>query len=581
MSNFIPDDKLSDIRHSADIVEIISDSVILKKSGKNFLGLCPFHSEKTPSFSVSPDKQMYYCFGCGAGGNVFTFLMEHDGLSFPECARLLANRYGISLPSADLSPEEKERISLRENLFSVNRRARDYFAENLRGEVGKRAMAYLKERGIAEATVEAFELGFAPEGWDRLLRYFSGKRVSRSLLSTAGLVVPRKSGDGVYDRFRNRIIFPIADIRGQVAGFGGRVMDDEVPKYLNSPETPVYHKARSLYGLHRTRPRCREQGTVFLVEGYFDLLTLWQYGIGNCAATLGTSLTPDHVRMLKGMAEEVVLVYDSDAAGVNAAARSVAIFDGEQVDARIMVLPSGHDPDTFLRQAGPDAFRTEAEKALGMIPFMMESAIRTHGLSLEGKVRVISEMAGPISAVTDSIKRSLYVQALAERTQVAEEQILKKIGEAGQPRKRAPSKAPEKSSPRGKGERIERMIVAMMLQYPDMIPEVRERRVLEHFKDDRLAGIGRTVMAHPDRIGSGIDILFEDPEKRRMAAALTMKEEPWDADGCRRLLDQFETGLARSETSLIQRIREAERRKDTARLLALLKEKQQRARGAV
>lgn len=583
MSNFIPDDKLSDIRHAADIVEIISDTVILKKSGKNFLGLCPFHSEKTPSFTVSPDKQMYYCFGCGAGGNVFTFLMEHDGLSFPECARLLANRYGIALPSKDLSPEEKERISLRENLFSINRQAKAYFSENLRSATGRRALAYLKDRGITEETIDTFELGFAPEGWDRLLRSFAARRVPRELLKTAGLVVPRKEGEGVYDRFRNRIIFPIADVRGQVAGFGGRVMDDGVPKYLNSPESPVYHKARSLYGLHRTRPRCRERGTVFLVEGYFDLLALWQQGIGNCAATLGTSLTADHVRMLKGVAEEVVLVYDSDAAGLNAATRSVSIFDKEKVDARIMVLPSGHDPDTFIRKEGPDAFRAEAEKSLGMIPFMIESAIHTHGLSLEGKVRVISGMIGPLSAVTDSVKRSLYVQALAERTQVAEEQILKKLkddGGSGRPQQPAHGDPPEPPAPVERGQRVERMIVAMMLQHPDMIPEVRERGVLDRFRDDRLAGIGRAAMAHPDRLGSGLDLLLEDPEKRRVAAALAMKEEPWDPAGCRRLLDQFETLRARSENTLISRIREAERQKDSARLLELLREKQQRARGA-
>ncbi len=580
MSNFIPDDKVSDIRHAADIVDIISDAVILQKSGKNFLGLCPFHSEKTPSFSVSPDKQMYYCFGCGAGGNVFTFLMEHDGLSFPECARLLAKRYGISLPTGDMSPEEKERISLRENLFSVNGKARDYFAENLRSAVGKRAMAYLKDRGITEDVIKTFELGFAPEGWDRLLRFFAGKRIPTALIKTAGLAVPRKEGEGLYDRFRNRIIFPIADIRGQVAGFGGRVMDDGVPKYLNSPESPVYHKSRSLYGLHRTRQRCREHGAVFLVEGYFDLLTLWQCGIGNCAATLGTSLTPDHVRMLKGVAREVVLVFDSDAAGINAATRSVAIFDAEEVDARIMVLPAGHDPDSFLRQEGADAFRSEAENALGMIPFMMESAVRTHGLSLEGKVRVVSEMTKPLAAVTDSVKRSLYVQALADRTQVAEDQILKKLRDARAPRKTVQPERLKAATPLEKGHRIERMIVAMMLQHPDMIPEVKERRTVDHFQDDRLAAIGRTVMAHPDRIGSGLDMLFEDPENRRIAAALTLKEEPWDETGCRRLLDQFETGLARKEKTLLQRIREAERQKDGARLLELLREKQQRARGA-
>ncbi len=580
MSNFIPDDKLSEIRHAADVVDIISEAVILKKSGKNFLGLCPFHSEKTPSFTVSPDKGMYYCFGCGAGGNVFTFLMEHDGLSFPECARMLAARYGISLPTEDMAPGEKERIHLRERLFSVNRQAREYFAANLRGPMGKRALTYLTDRGITMETIETFDLGFAPEGWDRLLRRFGGQSVSRDLLKTAGLIVPRKESDGYYDRFRNRIMFPIADIRGQVAGFGGRILDEGVPKYLNSPESPVYHKARSLYGLHRTRPRCREQGRVFLVEGYFDLLALWQHGIGNAAATLGTSLTPDHARMLKGVAGEVVLVYDSDTAGMNAAGRAVPIFEGEKVDARILVLPAGHDPDTFIRQEGAEAFRTLSENAQGMIPFMMESAIQAHGLNLEGKVRVISEMAPHLAAVTDPVKRSLYVQALADRTQVAEERIVDKLREADHPRKPKPEPGPEKPAALETGRRIERKIVALMLQHPEWIPEVQERGVLAHFQDERLAAIGRAVSGRPDRVGSNLDMLLDDGENRRIAAALTVTDEPWDPGGCRRLLNQFQAGQERKERSLIQRIKEAERRKDTARLQELLREKQQRARDA-
>ena len=258
MANFIPEDKISEIRNTVDIVNIISEAVLLKKSGRNYIGLCPFHSEKTPSFTVSPEKQIFHCFGCGKGGNVFTFLMNQSGFTFPEAVRTLANQYGVHIPERELSPGQRRSYKQREQLFTINRQALDFFCNALhKSAAGKNALAYLQKRGMTGETIAEYKIGYAPHSWDALLTYFNRKNISRSLVEKNGLIISRKNKNGFYDRFRHRIIFPIFDMNQQVIGFGGRVMDDSLPKYLNSPETPLYNKSRSLYGLHRAKNACR------------------------------------------------------------------------------------------------------------------------------------------------------------------------------------------------------------------------------------------------------------------------------------------------------------------------------------
>jgi DNA primase len=368
---YIPDEKIVAIKNASDIVDIVSEVVSLRRAGRNFLGLCPFHAEKTPSFTVSPDKQIFYCFGCGAGGNVFSFLMKNGGLTFPEAARALAGRYGIDLPTRKMSSYEKKKLTERETILTLNAEAMSFYHDCLlSGDRGKQAVGYLLKRGMTKKTIDEFKLGFAPDGWDHLVRHFRSQRKPVETALQAGLIVPRKKGEGYYDRFRNRIIFPIFNRQNQPVGFGGRVMDDALPKYLNSPETPVYNKSRSLYGLNKARQKCREARTVYVVEGYFDQLSMHQFGIENTLATLGTSLTADHVQILKGFVGEggkAVLVYDSDQAGIKAAQRSVAVFQKGLLEARIMVLPRGHDPDSFIMAHGPADFFKESEKAMGVI----------------------------------------------------------------------------------------------------------------------------------------------------------------------------------------------------------------------
>ncbi len=308
---------------------------------------------------------------------------------------MLARRYGIEIPTHAMSPEQKRQMNERESLFDINRQAMEYFRQVLHGDSGKKAMAYLDKRGMAKEVIEGFDLGYAPDGWNNLINFFSEKGISLSLVEKAGLIIPRKSGNSFYDRFRDRIIFPIIDVRMQVIGFGGRIMDDaaEQSKYLNSPETPLYKKSRSLYGLHKAKQKCRQSDAVYVVEGYLDVLSLHQHGIENAVATLGTALTPEHIRILRGYAGKVTLVYDSDEAGVRAALRSTEIFRKEETDAYILVLePEGYDPDSYLFEFGADAFINAASQSSGVISFLTDSAIKKHGLSTEGKIRIVSDM---------------------------------------------------------------------------------------------------------------------------------------------------------------------------------------------
>ncbi|MBU4415511.1 MAG: DNA primase, partial [Proteobacteria bacterium] len=595
---FIPEDKISEIKNSVDIVDIISEMVLLKKVGRNYVGLCPFHTEKTPSFTVSPEKQIFYCFGCGTGGNVFSFLMNHDGLSFFETAKMLANRYGIEIPSQTMSPEQKRRISERESLLAANKQAMDFFKHSLLSDAeGKIALEYLKKRGIREDTINRFNLGFAPAGWDNLINYFSKKNISQELVEKSGLIIKRKSKNGYYDRFRNRIIFPIFDVSKQVLGFGGRVMDDSLPKYLNSPETSVYNKSRSLYGLHIAKESCRASETVYIVEGYFDLLSLHQHGIANSVATLGTSLTQGHVQILKGFVGKdgrFILVYDSDAAGIKAAERSIKVFDKGYVNARILVLPEGYDPDSYLFEFGYKSFMDAVSQAQGIILFLIESAVKKYGLSIEGKIRIISDLKQPLAHINDSVERSLYIKKLAEIIGIDEAALIGKVrtvfgNKSIKPNKELSDKKQDENLP-AKGDRLERKIIAMMLQFPEILPEIITRNILDRFEDKSLSLIGQLVLKQRDRKGlrdklhdvstrgNGLvsDIInsIDDREERSIVASLSIGEDQWSREGCLKLLSQFESIRNRQEKTLLRKIKAAEESNDHELLLELLKKKQ-------
>lgn len=596
MAAYVPDDKIQQIRNQCDIVELVSETVSLRRAGHNYLGLCPFHTEKTPSFTVNPDKQIFYCFGCGAGGDIFTFAMKQSGMAFPDVLRALALRSGIDIATDNLSEAEKKRIKEREMILSLNADAMSFYKGYLASDRGKPAMDYLLKRGMDRQRIDAFGLGFAPDAWDGFFRHVQSHGKSVETAVRAGLLVPRQQGEGVYDRFRNRIMFPIVNVQGQVIGFGGRVMDDSLPKYLNSPETPVYHKGKSLYGLDRGRSRSRETGVVYVVEGYFDRLAMHMAGFENTVATLGTALTADHVKLLRGMVGQdgrVILVYDADPAGIRAARRSVPIFQAGLLDARILVLPKGHDPDSFLAENSPDAFLAEAEKAVDMMSFIMESLIEQHGLSINGKVRVVGDMQEPLAALSDPVARSLQVKRLAERIGVDEAVIVQKLGlSAGPSANRrassmpAPKAVPGPPSPvRGDAWRLERQMITMMLQFPEMIADIKERRLVDHFTDPLLAEIGSGILDHFSRTGKNhvADLVsrWADPDTKAVVARLSIRDEQWTQSGCTALINQFEAHIQRRDTELLKQIEAAEKCNDMPLLATLLQKKQHQARKAV
>ena len=617
MAIFIPEEKISEIKNAADIVDVVSESVLLKKAGKNYMGLCPFHSEKTPSFTVSPDKQIFHCFGCSTGGNVFSFLMKQEGFSFPEAARHLAKRYGVDIPHKPLSPEQKKKISERESLLDINRRAGGFYHQALlNSTAGQKANSYLSKRGISQKTIVDFKLGYAHDGWDHLLKFFSNKRVSPTLLEKSGLVLPRKNKSGHYDRFRNRVIFPIFDVNTQVVGFGGRVLDDALPKYLNSPETSIYNKSQSLYGIHRAKDKCRSAGTVFIVEGYLDLLALHQHGIENSVATLGTALTAYHVKLLTRYARRMVLVYDSDEAGVRSAQRCIETFWKEHVDFRredvysedkadthILVLPAGHDPDSYIFEHGPEAFMAAASESPGIITFLMDCAVRKHGLTTEGKIRIISELQEPLAAINDQIALAIYIQQLAERIGIAESAVLERIRAVAARPSRATASAGQKNSPASglpkrevaatnlrvpgqsggnAGIRFERQIIAMMLQFPEILPEISRLSVLRYFENNDLESIGSVILKfNPSTAGQVSELIskMENEAQQTLIASLAIVDESWNKKGCLRLLGKYvdTRQKLRSGSLLEEEIKAAEKSNDHALLLTLLNKKQKMA----
>ncbi|HHY06331.1 MAG TPA: DNA primase, partial [Clostridia bacterium] len=356
MPGLIPEDFIDDLRNRVDIVDFIRGFVPLKRQGQNYVGLCPFHAEKTPSFVVSPHKQIFHCFGCGKGGNVYTFLMEQGGLNFPEAVTHLANHCGISLPQKDLSPEQARQNSLRKKFYHINELAANFFQKMLYETRGKEAVAYLQQRGLDEQTCKKFLLGYAPNAWDELSCFLLEKGVTEKDLLTLGLAVQGQKGN-LIDRFRNRLIFPIMNPSGKIIGFGGRVLDDSLPKYLNSPETPLFHKGRQLYGLNQARGFMRNKDQVILMEGYLDVITAHQHGITQAVGTLGTALTENQGRLLMRYTYNAVICFDADPAGQEATMRGLDILQQLGIKVSVMTMPEGQDPDDFLRKEGQVKFK--------------------------------------------------------------------------------------------------------------------------------------------------------------------------------------------------------------------------------
>lgn len=422
---YYSEDLIEEVRMKNDIVDVISGYVKLQKKGSSYFGLCPFHNEKSPSFSVSRQKQMYYCFGCGAGGNVFTFLMEYENYTFTEAVEYLAERSGVELPKAEYSREAKERAGLKASLLEINKAAAQYFYVQLKSEQGKAGYTYLRERRLSDETIRAFGLGYSNKYSDDLYRYLRSKGYPEELIRQAGLIsIDEKHG--VYDKFWNRVMFPIMDVNSRVIGFGGRVMGDAKPKYLNSPETPIFDKSRNLYGLNRARSSRKPY--FLLCEGYMDVIAMHQAGFTNAVASLGTALTEGHASLIRRYVQEVYLTYDSDEAGTKAALRAVPILREAGISAKVIRMDPYKDPDEFIKNLGAEEFEQRIEGAKNGFMFTLEILEREYHMdSPEGKTAFFQEAARRLIGFQDELERNNYIEAVAKAYRISEESLKKLV----------------------------------------------------------------------------------------------------------------------------------------------------------
>ena len=488
MAGLIPENLLEDILGWVDIVEIISGYITLKKAGANFKAHCPFHHEKTASFMVSPERQIYHCFGCGESGNAFKFLMRHERMEFPEAVEMLAKKTGIILPEQN-KPELLRAASLSSQLYKVNELALVFYENNLHVAGAEAARNYLLGRGIKLSTLKEFHLGLASSDWDKLINFLRSKNVSLALMEQAGLVLPKEQG-GYYDRFRNRIIFPVLDIRSRIIGFGARVIDESLPKYINSPETPVYTKGKNLFGLNLSKDFIRDADNVVIVEGYLDFIIPYQEGVKNIVASQGTALTLEQIKLIKRYTQNVVMVYDGDTAGEIATLRSLDILIDEGINVKIAPLPKGMDPDTLVRREGIDTLKTKVADARSFFDYKLDVLKSRYDIKdAHGKSKIVHEMLLTINKFDNAILRGEYTKKLSEEIDLAEHYIIEELRKL-KPGASAPA---EPSIPFQKKQTeinpAEKLLIKFMLEEKELIERVMQELAPSDFADVRTAKI--------------------------------------------------------------------------------------------
>ncbi len=497
---YFSEEKIEEVNSAVDLVELVGNYVSLKRAGNVYKGLCPFHSEKTPSFIVTPHRRMFHCFGCGVGGGPIRFLMMIAGHSFPEAVEELARRYGVELPRTDGQEHFGPKFSGEDRaaVYAVLTAARDAFEKNLWTERGAEARRYLSDRGISSSLAKEFRLGLAPSGWDGLSRHLKSQGFGEKAMLAAGLVKEGREG-GHYDAFRERLMIPIIDPENRTAAFGGRLMkdDENQPKYLNSPETAVYKKGRLLYGYHRARPYLRSAGMVFMVEGYFDLIAMTAGGINEVTATLGTALTPGHLNLLKGHVREVMLLFDADEAGQRAAARALPLLLNAELDGRVLRLPPGHDPDSFMREYGAEALYEAASQAIDIVDFQVARLKNAHPDTMAGQARLAREAREIVAQVPDSAKSQLLRRRLARMLDL-DEAALGAFAKNAAGDARILRHAPAKKA--GASDEMAAQLLKFILIHPEAMPQVLDemaaywpddptRRLFDRLKERREAGL--------------------------------------------------------------------------------------------
>jgi DNA primase len=493
----IPSQIIEEIRNKADIVKIISEYIKLRKRGKNYVGLCPFHSEKDPSFTVSPEKQLFHCFGCNEGGNVFAFIMKIENLGFAEAAEELGAKLGISVPKAAESGPLK---SEKDKLYQVMLAAGKYFLKSL----DEAAQSYLKKRGIEDKTRELFRLGFAPQGWDNLFKHLISRGFPPKLIEKSGLILAREGKSGYYDRFRNRLIFPIFDHRSRVIAFGGRSLGDEEPKYLNSPDTLLYHKGEVLYGLNLSKENIKKSKTAVMVEGYFDLITPFQAGITNIVATLGTALTVYQCKLLARFCDTVILGFDADSAGGVAAERSVELLKNQGLKVKVAVLSGGKDPDELIRKQGKEGFAKCIASALPYLEFIIKRTLARHNLrEIEARSKALQEVAGILSREKESFVQKEYAKLAAELLKTDADTLLTEIKRVRHYRREGRHNLRRiTEKPSSKVSEAEKSLIALAVQSKETLAVLKQELSAQDFNLPEARNIAELLLETEFEAGS-------------------------------------------------------------------------------
>ncbi|MDD3631572.1 MAG: DNA primase [Atribacterota bacterium] len=507
------EDILDEIRNRIDIVALISEYVPLKKSGKGYKGLCPFHQEKTPSFMVDEQKQIFHCFGCGEGGNIYTFIMKIEKLNFPEAVKLLANKAGVQLPVYE--KQNNKSIQEKELIFRLNGITADYYQKNLFSPQGKRALNYLLKRNFSEEIIKKFYLGYALPGFEHLVHFLTSKKIGQTDLFKAGLAFRSSKTGGTLDYFRDRIIFPIFNLQGKIIAFGGRVLDEKLPKYLNSPETPVYYKAKNLYGLFQAKQSIRQKNQVIIMEGYTDVLIAHQFGFDNAVASLGTALTGQQISLLKRFADEILIAFDSDSAGKSATLRSLGLVKKAGLAVKIVYLPPDSDPADIILQKGEPFFANLIKDALPLFDYKLKILLQQYNpASSQGKVNIVKELFSDLADIGSDIELHSEVKKIAERLHLTEDSILIDLNQYKKGNKQLSNiltNIPVEST----HVNAEKILIGNMLQKRDVIERIISDLKVEDF----------TVPEHRE-IYSTIINLFNKGEKISLQKVMDEIAEP-------------------------------------------------------
>ena len=532
---YFSDDIIEEVRSRNDIVDVIGQYVHLTKKGSTYFGLCPFHNEKTGSFSVSPNKQMYYCFGCGAGGNVFTFMMQYENFTFSEAMEALADRVGVALPKQEYTKEQKREADKKQRLLDINKEAARYFYMLLRNDRGKNALAYFKKRELSDETMKKFGLGYSDQYSDDLYRYLRSKGYEDEILKESGLVSINEKRGG-YDKFWNRAMFPIMDVHNKVIGFGGRVMGEGEPKYLNSPETPIFDKSRNLYGLNFARTTKKSQ--LLLCEGYMDVIALHQAGFDNAVASLGTSLTTGHANLLKRYTKEVYLTYDSDGAGVKAALRAIPILKEAGITTKIINMRPYKDPDEFIKALGADAYQERIDHAENSFLFEIRILEQQFDMSdPESKSSFYNEVAKRLCSFTEKIERDIYVNAVAEKYLLPAADLQKLVGRYGMQmegitKERTPLKSGiHEKNDRARGlkkedgmKQSQKLLLTWLIENTGLYQKIKKYIVPEDFTEEIYYKVAKILFLQFEETGTAspaqIVSMFSDEEDQKEIAAL-------------------------------------------------------------